>query len=223
MAIKLELMDFKKLPSTTLDSGERWYETPDGNKYPSVTTILSQTADKSFLETWKKRLGEAKAAEETRKASARGNSLHGLCEKYVLGKEINLFREDSVGIDLFQQIRPILDENVTNVVGVEATLYSDELKVAGSSDLIAKFRNKRSIVDYKNSRRIKKKEYITDYFLQAAIYAMCFKERTGISIDQLVILIANVEINLPCIYIEKTSDWTDMARERISQYHLLTS
>jgi len=220
--MSLELMKFEDLECETLPTG-RYYITPDGKKYPSVTTVLGKTSDKDHLIKWRLKIGDAEADRITRAAAMRGNELHSLAERFVMGEKIDPRRENSLALALFGQIRPILLKNVRNIVGIEVPLYSDTLRIAGRSDLIAKFKGKRSIIDYKTSTNEKKKEWIEDYFIQSTIYAIAFKELTGISIDQVVIIIANENGDGPSVFIENVSDWVTVAHERVDAYYSLTS
>jgi hypothetical protein len=155
-------------------------------------------------------------------ASLRGNAVHNICEKFVLGEHINRLKEPSYAITMFGQIKPVLIENVTTVVGVETPLYSDVLQVAGRTDLIARFAGKRSIVDYKTSRKIKPKKWAIDYFLQSTIYAICFEELTGVPINQIVVIIANEIGTQPTVFVEPTAYWINDAIERCNKFKLLT-
>ena len=218
MDINLDVFNYPDLESVTTENG-RIYTGTEGLSYPSVTTVLGKTADKDFLVKWKKRVGEKQAEKQTKLASLRGNGMHDICERFVVGETINPLKEESAGFILFQQLKPIITEGVTNIVGVEAPLWSHELKIAGKSDLICRFRGKRSIVDYKTSRRTKKKEWVIDYFLQSTIYAICFRELFGVSIDQIAILIANEDCPIPSVFVEQVKDWEPLARARVAQYY----
>lgn len=212
-----ELIEFQELESVTTDDG-RFYTTPEGKVYPSVTTVLGKTKDQSHLQEWKDRIGEEAAAYESKRAADRGTALHLLCEKLVLNQPIDLRKELPVPVQLFVQLRPIIQENVNNIMGVEAPLYSDYLGVAGRCDLIAKFQGKNSIIDYKSSNNVKQRDWIEDYFIQTSMYAVMFEERTGIPIPQLVIMIGNERSPKPSVFIEKRNDWINRGIDRIQQY-----
>ena len=167
----------------------RVYTTPQGVRYPSVTTVLS-TYNKEGLEKWKKEVGEVEAEAIKNQYGRSGTKLHNIAEKYVLNdpewnKEI-----DPLTAFLFQDIKNILDKNVDNIMESEVPLYSDFLKVGGRVDLIADWQGKRSVIDFKNSRRPKRKEWILGYFLQMSAYCVMFEERTQIPINNCVVLIA---------------------------------
>lgn len=196
-------IDLPKLEQINTGHG-RFYKTPEGNVYPSVTTVLGSVKDDS-LDEWRKAVGEEEANKVSRRATARGSRIHKLSEDFLLGKEIkynSLF--DKV---MFESLIPSLSE-ISEVQAIEKGLYSDYLKTAGTVDLVGKFRNRRSIVDYKTSNRIKYKSQIDSYFIQAATYAVCWEERTKQPITQLVIILA-VESDVPQIFIEHRDNWVD--------------
>jgi hypothetical protein len=213
----LNLINFQELISETKSDG-RFYTTPEGMVYPSVTTVLGKTKDQTHLNSWIKRIGEENAEKERRRTSTRGTNLHSLCEKFVLNQELNLREEMPDAVELFSQIKPILSKNINNILAVEAPLYSDFLGVAGRVDLVAEYDGRKSIIDFKTSNRVKEKEWIEDYFLQTAIYSVMFEERTGISIPYLVIIIGNEQSIKPSIFLERRNAWIDKAIDRINKY-----
>lgn len=212
--------DLIELPSLVRIDGEiRHYETPTGEKYPSVTTVLDKTSDKSFLYAWRKRVGEDKAAEITKRAATRGTATHLLCEKAVMNQPYDLKEERPIDVHLFNQLEPWLRENVNNIRVSEGSLFSHKLKVAGSVDLIATYRNHAAIIDFKTSLKTKRKDWIENYFMQCAMYSYMFWEMTGLHHPTLVVAIAVEEENQPQIFIEHVNDWIDKAQDRCRQYH----
>lgn len=215
--VKIEGLDYD-LESVTTEKG-RVYKTPGGKFYPSITTVLSHSSDKSFLEEWRKRIGEQEANKITKKSSDRGTKLHEVCEKYLLNglseMKIRMMMPDIK--DFFMQLKPHIDENVGNVYGLELPLYSDKLKLAGRTDCIAVWNNKVSVVDYKNSRKEKKEEWIQGYFVQCTAYALMFEERTGIPIEQIVVAIANEE-GTPQIFVREKSKYVQELQSYIERY-----
>ena len=109
-------------------------------------------------------------------------------------------------IQSFNDIKPIIDSSINNVVMQECPLYSDYLEVAGTVDCIAEWNGKLSIIDFKTSRKPKKKEWIDNYFMQTAAYAVMFEERTKRPVEQLVILIT-VDGEDPQIFTENRDSW----------------
>ena len=191
--IKLPALQFDLISETT-ETGRK-YTLPDGRKYDSVTTILSHAKDKTFLKEWRNRVGEEEANRIVKRSTSRGTKLHEACEKYLLNEltdmKISMLMPDVK--DFFMQLKPHIDKNVGNVYGTEQALFSDRLKIAGRTDCIAEWNGKLSIVDYKNSIREKREDWIQDYFIQCTAYANLFEDLTGVPIEQVVVLIANEE------------------------------
>jgi len=215
--VKLPGLDFD-LKSVTAD-GSRKYTTPEGKVYPSVTTILSHSTDKSFLFEWRKRVGEEEANKIVKKSSGRGTKLHSICEKYLLNElndmKIRMMMPDIK--DFFLQLRPHIDKNVGNVYGLEQALYSDRLRMAGRTDCIAEWDGKLSIVDYKNSIKEKKEDWIQNYFIQCTAYAEMFEDITQLPIEQIVVAIANEE-GTPQIFIREKRNYVPKLNEYIGNY-----
>lgn len=212
-----KLIEFPPLEQITKPTG-RLYVTPEGNSYPSVTTIIGTMSDKSWLNEWRDRVGEEQANRTAGHSANRGTAVHLLCEKYVLNQEIDLKREMPLNKKIFFQMKDLLI-NVDNIYSSEARLYSDKLKVAGTVDLVGQYKGVDSIIDFKTSTREKQLEDIVGYFIQVAIYAYMFWERTGILCKQLVIMIGVEEGNSGQIYIDKTANWIMQAAKMCQQYH----
>lgn len=171
-------------------NGVRYYALPSGEKFKSVTTILSEKLDKTALFEWRKRVGEEEATRISVQAARRGTSIHSIAERYILNEEDYHLKEMPSNVDMFNQIKPVLDDNIDNVYGVELPLFSKTLKAAGKSDLIAEYNGTPSIIDFKTSRKLKKIEWIENYILQSTVYSMMFESLYKIKIPQIVIIIA---------------------------------
>lgn len=193
-----------ELECETLPTG-RTYITPEGNKYPSITTVLGNLSKAGIL-AWRKRVGEEVANKISTQAATRGTAVHTLAEDYINNKEDWSKGAMPANIFSFNQIKTILDERLDNVWAQEVPLYSDKFKIAGRVDCIAEFDGQLTIIDFKTSRKPKKKEWIENYFTQAAFYAAAFYERTGVSIKQFAIVIA-VDDNEPQVFTGKTHDY----------------
>lgn len=216
---KIDLVKLPELVSVTKEDGGRFYTTPEGKVYPSVTTVLSATKDQTYLLEWKKRIGADKANQESKRAASRGTALHSLCERFILNEKIDLRREMPVPAQLFSQIRPVLMENIGTIFALENSLYSDYLGVAGRVDLVAEYDNKLSIIDFKTSNKAKNKDWIEDYFIQAAMYSIMFEEMTKIPVPRLVIIMGVEESIKSSIFVEKRDTWTSLALGRINKYN----
>lgn len=213
-------VDLLELPELVrIDGDVRTYLTPTGEKYPSVTTVLSKTKDQSHLIKWRKRIGEEAAAKITTQAGRRGTATHLLCEKLVLNEPIDLTKEMPTSVHLFKQLEKFLIQNVNNIRVSEGSLYSHKLKVAGSVDLIATYRNHAAIIDFKTSGKYKRADWIEDYFMQAAMYSYMFWEMTQLYHPKLVIAIAVEEEREPQIFEQDVHDWIAKAKDRCNKYH----
>ena len=181
--LKVEL---PPITATTAD-GVRLYETPEGNKYPSITTILS-VRNKSGLMEWRKRVGEKTANYIAGKAAARGTKVHHMCEDFLNNENIEHHKKDFLPFCLFQQLLNQVLPNIDNIHAQEAGLYSDKYKVAGRVDCIAEYNGVLSIIDFKTSTKERNDEWNENYYIQCSAYAEMYEERTGTEIDQIVIL-----------------------------------
>jgi ATP-dependent exoDNAse (exonuclease V) beta subunit len=189
--------------------GRRFYKTPNGN-YQSITTLLSNLS-KAGISAWRKRVGAEEANRISTKASRQGTAVHALCEQYIKNEED--FLTDSMPhlVEMFESIQPLLNR-IDNVHVTEGALYSDELQLAGRTDLIAEFDEQLAIIDYKTSRRIKTWEMCASYFMQGAFYAHAYEERTGIPINNIVIIMA-VENEKPLLFRETKERWLNPLKE----------
>jgi len=195
-----------KLTRNTTESGRKYF-TPEGNAYPSITTVLGVLSKEGII-AWRKRVGEEEANKISRQAATRGTAVHKLAEDYLDNVEGWNKNAMPANIASFNDLRKILDERLDNVWFQEEFLYSDRLKTAGQVDCIAEFDGQLSIVDFKTSRKPKKAEWITSYFIQASFYAAAFLERTGIPIKQGVILIT-VDGSEPQVFKVNTYDYLE--------------
>jgi genome maintenance exonuclease 1 len=184
-----EPYEFEELDTTYTPEGKRYYVHPDGSMFPSVTTVLGNALPKDSLEAWRKRVGEDEAKRVSTQAAGRGTAIHSICEKYMLGED---YKRGVMPVNLatFNSIKPKLDDHVGRVFGLEAPLYSRTLNTAGRTDCVAEWNGIKSIIDFKTSKRLKEESWIYSYFLQATCYSMMVEERTDLSIDQIVIVIA---------------------------------
>ena len=182
--------DFE-VPERVEKDGRRYYVTPDGNHYPSITSILAQQENLG-LEVWKAKVGEKEAKRISQESAHIGTSVHQMAEFYLSNYIIKLKDEDKRIVDTFNRLRFLLG-NINNIVGVEIPLFSDLLRVAGTTDCIAEYNGELSVIDFKTSRKPKKEEWIDDYYMQTFAYKLMFEEMTGIEIKQIVILVACVD------------------------------
>ena len=193
----------------TLDRAEhsdgRRYVTLNGNAYPSVTTVLS-LVNEDKIAAWRKRVGEEEANRVGGRAAARGTQVHAITEKYLHGEDTSDYLPHIQ--QSLQNLKPLIDKHVTKVYGTEVPLYSDHLQLAGTCDAVVEWDYKPTIIDWKTSRRPKKKKDIPNYFMQGAGYAVMWEERTGMPVQHLRIVM-DVDDFHPVMYIEQRDDWID--------------
>jgi CRISPR/Cas system-associated exonuclease Cas4 (RecB family) len=207
-------IEFKEVETTTMKGG-RYYGTPKG-WYPSVTTVLGILSKKGIAE-WRRRVGDAEADRISTQAARRGTNVHQMCEDYVdnnLDKSLFLPHERA----MFNSIKKVLDKRVGKVRAQECALYSDYLGIAGRVDCIAEFDGKLSVIDYKTAGKLKKKQYIGNYFQQASAYCVMFEEMTGIPIDQIVIVIGVENEDEAQVFVEKRDNWIFKMIDTIKLY-----
>ena len=212
MFTHLEPKDIDEL-QTINENNMRLYVTPDGLKYPSVTTVLGWKS-KAGIIAWRKRVGEEAANKISRQASTRGTKFHYQVEDYINNKDVTF--ANPAEKSMFTSVQDLINR-IDNVHVQEASLYSDFLKTAGRVDCIAEFDGRISIIDFKTSSRPKEAQYITNYFQQGSAYAVMYEERTGIPIDTIVIIMA-VEGNEPQLFIEKRDNYIESYREVRNEY-----
>jgi len=205
--------DLTELQTENID-GRRFYKTPNGS-YQSITTLLSNLS-KAGIQAWRARVGEEEANRISTKASRQGTAVHALCEQYIKNEENFLDGKMPHLVEMFESIISLLDR-IDNVHVTEGAMYSDDLKLAGRTDLIAEFDGHLAIIDYKTSRKIKTWEMCHSYFMQGAFYAHAYEERTGIPINNIVIIMA-VENEKPLLFRETKDRWLDPLKSVIYKY-----
>jgi hypothetical protein len=199
-------IELPKLTRETTESGRRYF-TPEGNAYPSITTVLS-ILSKEAIKAWRARVGAEEANKISRQAAGRGTAVHKLAEDYIDNVEDWKGKQQPANLFMFNTIKPLIDENINNIWFQEEFLYSDKLRTAGQVDCIAEWDGELSVIDFKTSRRPKSVDQIQNYFMQASFYAAAFLERTGVPIKQAVILIA-VDDHEPQVFKINTFDYLE--------------
>ncbi|SVA35437.1 uncharacterized protein METZ01_LOCUS88291 [marine metagenome] len=196
-------------------SGKRLYETPDGN-FPSITTVLSSLS-KAGIQAWRKRVGEEEANRISTQASRRGTRTHSIIEDYLKNQQDYLSGHMPDSIELFQSVQSILNTHIGKIYGLEVSLWSKFLGVAGRCDCIAEYDDEISIIDWKTSSKPKKEEWIESYKLQGTAYAKMYEERTGNKVTQVVIVIAVVD-GTPQIFYADPDEHVERLQEVINSY-----
>lgn len=192
-------LGYTDLITETTTEGRK-YVTPEGRKYPSITTVLGHFGKQAILD-WRKAVGEAEANRVSAHASSRGTALHTVCEKYIDNEEDYFGKAMPHVRAMFNSIKPVLDGRIGRVYMQEVPLYSNHLRLAGRVDCIAEFDGVPSIIDFKTSGRVKEAKDIKDYFEQESAYAIMFEERVKKPIINLVTIMA-VENGDPLVFKE---------------------
>lgn len=204
------------LPTETVN-GKRHYITPEGNRYPSVTTVLSSMSADGIA-AWRKKVGNDVANKVSTQASGRGTKVHQIAENYLKNKDDYLDGHMPANIETFKQIQYYLDNHVDEVYGNETSLYSDDLKTAGKCDLIGRIHGIRSIGDFKTAKKHKKEEWITNYFYQCTAYALMLYERQQVWCPQICLMIATDEDGLQPI-LKQTKQFVEPVRQFFDDWH----
>ncbi len=186
-------------------------------RYPGITKILTETKDSSGLDEWRKRVGEEEADRIVNESTAIGRSLDDIAMKFFRCDFNEAEHRNELGYPLFSQIKPTLSK--ITPVGTQFRLWSDRLKVKGFPDIIGWYNNELSIIDVKNTRKTKRREYIADYFHQCTAYSLMLYEMTGVQAKQIVVLIGDRSTVSPQIFIERVSHHAAKTIGRINSYH----
>jgi len=209
------------LQTRTIDS-KRFYITPEGEEYPSITTVLSGRSKEGLTE-WRKKVGNEVANYISGKAASRGTKVHHMCEDY-LNNMSTLFpskwekhKKDFLPYCIFTQLQEKVLCNIDNIYAQEAGLYSDKYKVAGRVDCIAEYNGVLSAIDFKTSTKERKDEWNENYYIQGSAYAEMFGERTGIDISQIVILVVTEDGTVQ-EFVKKKYDYLDALTETVTDW-----
>ena len=172
-------------------NGKRVYLTPDGDKFPSVTTVISNNAKKmAGIARWRERVGMEEANRVSARSTKRGTTYHSIVEDYFNNKlEIEKYKDSPLPTVMFYQSVDTLNR-INNIYLQEAALYSKHLELAGRVDCIAEFDGELSIIDFKTSATPKREEYLTDYFVQETAYACMLQELYDVSVKKIVTIVA---------------------------------
>lgn len=193
----------------------RFYFCGGNNFYPSVTTFLNYVLDKSDIEAWRKWVGDSVANKITKQSTDRGTELHRLAELYLKGEPTET--KYPMVRQMFRQLRPHLDK-ITDIVGLEMSVHSDKLRLAGSADVVGSYDGVPSIIDFKNSNQDKTADDILGYFLQTTLYAAMVKERTGLDHLQLVILMAS-KTGRTWVFEKRVKDYLPIALKLLKKFY----
>jgi hypothetical protein len=199
---------------------KRHYATPDGRQVPSVTTVLSATKDMTHLLEWRKRVGEQEAQRISTESANIGTVMHKSLEKHVKGED------RTPGSNLIQQkahvmANVIIDnglKDVSEVWGSEVSLYYPEL-YAGTTDLVGVYKGAPAILDFKQARKLKKKEWVEDYFIQLVAYAEAHNKVYDTQINTGRIFICTQNNEFQTFEIDNYAKWTGKWYNKLEQYY----
>lgn len=213
---KHELLEHLDIHTVEID-GKRYYVNESGDRFPSVTTFLGSVLDKSGLDEWRSRVGEEEANRATNRGARRGTALHNVCEKYVLNEDLPAMMP-SIQM-LFNQVKPVLDARLDEVIGVEIPLLSNHLRLGGRCDLVCRFDGKRSILDYKTTNWAKDRDMLEGYFIQETAYAIMHEECYGTPVTQLVTISAGDSEREAQVVVEHRDRWAPKLISLLNKYH----
>ncbi len=207
-------------------NGSRKYMTPDGHAVPSVTTILDATKPeekKKALQEWRKRVGEEKAKQITTEAAGRGTRMHKWLENHVKTGNAGQPGTNPYSIQSHQMAQTIIEQGLSKCQefwGTEVSLYFPEV-YAGTTDLVGIHDNVETIMDHKQTNKPKKREWIDDYFLQLAAYALAHNEVWGTKIRKGVVFMCSADNQYQEFIVEGSEfdKYTNLWYERIEQYY----
>jgi len=231
--------DYQPMSRVTED-GQRLYATPDGKRLPSVTTVLDRTKPeekKAALNEWRRRVGVENAQKITTEAANRGTRMHTYLEDYIKQGQLKERGSNPFGWASHAMAQTVIEDglrNVNEIWGVEIPLYFPSL-YAGTTDGCGLHLNEESILDYKQTNKPKKEEWIEDYYLQLTAYALAHNEVYGTNIRKGVVLmcvkppvddmgnpLARPVYQEFVLQPERFDYWADQWWRRLEQYYLLT-
>jgi genome maintenance exonuclease 1 len=231
--------DYQPMSRVTED-GQRLYATPDGKRLPSVTTVLDRTKPeekKAALNEWRRRVGVENAQKITTEAANRGTRMHTYLEDYIKQGQLRDRGSNPFGWASHAMAQTVIEDglqNVNEIWGVEIPLYFPSL-YAGTTDGCGLHLNEESILDYKQTNKPKREEWIEDYYLQLTAYALAHNEVYGTNIRKGVVLmcvkppvddmgnpLARPVYQEFVLQPERFDYWADQWWRRLEQYYLLT-
>ena len=201
----------------------RYYQDSLSNLVPSVTTILSATGDHSGIDAWKRRVGPKTAKAVVDEATTIGTAVHLAIENYLYGKEWEQFTDDKMGMLAHQIAKRFICDclgDIDEVWGLESGLVLDGL-YAGTADCIGIFRGRPTIIDFKTAKKIKRKDWIEDYFLQGAAYANAHNVMYKTNIESIAILMVDRDLLFKEFLVnsKEFNSYTEKWKKRLIGYY----
>ena len=201
----------------------RFYKDSNNDLVPSVTTVLDATGDKSGITQWRRKVGPAQADAIVQESTLIGSAVHEAIENYLLGKSWNNFTDDRNGFlakSISSKFISSCLNGIDEVWGLESGLILDGL-YAGTADCIGVYKGLPAIIDFKTAKKLKRKDWIEDYFLQCSAYANAHNVMFKTSISNLVILMFDRDLLFKEFHIKKDefSLYTDKWNKRLIKFH----
>ena len=222
MSLITEKYDYKEIKRKQVD-GKRLYACPDGNAVASVTTILDKTKDKSHLIAWRKRVGEQKAQEIVTEAASVGTRMHKYLEDYIeFGKwptpGSNPYAQQAH--KMAEQVKENAMTDVDEIWGSEINLYHPKI-YAGTTDLVGQYKGQPAIMDFKQTNKPKKAEWVEDYYLQLTAYALAHNEVFGTNIREGHVFMCSRDLQYQQfdLWPDEFDKWEQKWWDRVYQYY----
>ena len=222
MSLITEKYDYKEIKRQQVD-GKRLYACPDGNAVASVTTILDKTKDKTHLIAWRKRVGEAKAKEIVTEAASVGTRMHKYLEDYIEFGEwptpgSNPYAQQAH--KMAEQVKENAMNDVDEIWGSEINLYHPKI-YAGTTDLVGQYKGQPAIMDFKQTNKPKKAEWVEDYYLQLTAYALAHNEVFGTNIREGHVFMCSRDLQYQQfdLWPDEVDKWEQKWWDRVYQYY----
>jgi genome maintenance exonuclease 1 len=210
MPILDDAIQLTELECVTGENGGRYYVTPEGMQYPSTTTVVNWDKREFFAE-WRKT-----NPQKSKMILNRGTLVHQMVEDYIMTGLTPQTSEDETTNRMFRNLSSMVD-TLDEVKAVEAPLYSDLLKMAGRVDCVGIMNGEYCIIDFKTSSKMKREEWLTEYWCQATAYAIMWQERTGIAIPRIAIMMAS-EDGKKKIFTKDSMSMVPLLKEKIDRF-----
>ncbi|MAU78978.1 MAG: hypothetical protein CMN48_08490 [SAR116 cluster bacterium] len=222
MSLITEKYDYQEIKRESIN-GKRLYACPDGNAVASVTTILDKTKDKTHLIAWRKRVGEQKAQEIVTEAASVGTRMHKYLEDYIeLGEwptpGSNPYAQQAH--KMASQVKENAMVDVDQIWGSEINLYHPKI-YAGTTDLVGQYKGQPAIMDFKQTNKPKKQEWVEDYYLQLTAYALAHNEIFGTNIREGHVFMCSRDLQYQQfdLWPDEFDAWEQKWWDRVYQYY----
>jgi ATP-dependent exoDNAse (exonuclease V) beta subunit len=213
----IALGDLESLPMNRIsENGKRFYLTPEGQKYPSVTTVTGLLSG-DHIKLWRERVGEEEANRISNAATKRGTRMHSLFEQYLRAEEDVTF-DNIMESSMFEAVQPMLDE--ITPIALEAPLHSNYLQMAGQVDCVGIFDNQLCVIDFKTSSKYKEEYMAEPWFHQMTAYAIMVEELTGEEVAE-IIAIVGVDGGGCQVFTADPREYVDKLTELRNRYRIL--